>query len=116
MRLRCRPRVRASLARRRVCGCRARIGPPTPQIKARWLVRQLLVDDETRERVERLEIPWTRAGVDPYGISREHVAQAFAILKLFYRHYFTVNTYGISGVPKRGRAMLVGNHSGGIAL
>ena len=35
---------------------------------------------------------------------------------VFYRWYFSVRTRGIEHVPTRGRAMLVGNHSGGIAI
>jgi 1-acyl-sn-glycerol-3-phosphate acyltransferase len=33
-----------------------------------------------------------------------------------YRYYFSVETRGIEHVPARGRAILVGNHSGGIAI
>ena len=35
---------------------------------------------------------------------------------LLYRRYFRVRAHGIKNVPPRGRAMLVGNHSGGIAI
>lgn len=68
------------------------------------------------EQVERLEIPFNPFGIDPYGISRSHVRRAFAGLALFYRHYFRVHVHHIDRVPPRGRAMLIGNHSGGVAL
>jgi 1-acyl-sn-glycerol-3-phosphate acyltransferase len=68
------------------------------------------------EAVERLEIPFDALGVDPYGISKPHLRIALAALAAFYRHYFSVETRGIEHVPVRGRAMLVGNHSGGIAI
>ncbi len=71
---------------------------------------------EVQERVKRLELPFNRFGVDPYGISRSHLRRAFAGLTWFYRHYFNVRVEGIEHVPPRGRAMLVGNHSGGVAL
>ena len=76
----------------------------------------LFIDDEVRERIERLEIPFNRYGVDPYGISKAHLARFYSALKLFYRSYFSVSVSGLEHVPRSGRAMLVGNHSGGVAL
>lgn len=76
----------------------------------------LLVDEEVRARVGRLEIPFNACGVDPYGISREHLAAFFTALGFLYRRYFGVRAYGLEHVPPRGRAMLVGNHSGGVAV
>jgi 1-acyl-sn-glycerol-3-phosphate acyltransferase len=67
-------------------------------------------------RVARLEIPWSPFGVDPYGVSRTTVASAMRWLAPLYRHYFSVKVDGIEHVPERGRAMLVGNHSGGVAI
>ena len=76
----------------------------------------MLVDQEVFERVKRLEIPFNRYGLDPYGISQEHLAEFISLLTWFYRHYFHVRTYGVENIPERGRAMLVGNHSGGIPV
>ncbi len=73
-----------------------------------------LIDPEVEQRVERLELPFNRLGLDPYGISRRHLMYFFSFLTLFYRNYFRVRTSGIEHVPARGRAMLVGNHSGGL--
>lgn len=72
--------------------------------------------DDLVARVERLELPFDARGVDPFGISRWHLGVAFRALAFLYRSYFQVRCEGIANVPPRGRAMLVGNHSGGIAL
>lgn len=72
--------------------------------------------EEIDERIDRLEIPWSRYGVDPYGISKKHLKVVFAMLGAAYKDYFRVKSYGIENVPKRGRGMLVGNHSGGVAI
>lgn len=69
-----------------------------------------------RERVERLELPFNAAGIDPYGVSKERLVQAGVALSVFYHHYFTIGCVGIENVPPRGRAMLVANHSGGYAV
>lgn len=77
---------------------------------------ELYVDPEVRERLERVELPWNEFGVDPYGISKKYLGPWFTVLKFFHRYYFSVDSHGIEHVPKRGRAMLVGNHSGGFAI
>ena len=71
---------------------------------------------EVHERLERLEIPFGPEGIDPYGVSRAYLAEIMTWLGWFYRHYFMVRTEGIQHLPSSGRAMLVGNHSGGYAL
>lgn len=73
-------------------------------------------DEAVRDLVERLELPFNQFGVDPYGISKKHLAVAFGMLGFMYRRYFRVKAVGIENVPPRGRAMLVGNHSGGYAI
>lgn len=74
------------------------------------------IDSEVRERLDRLELPFNSYGVDPYGISKDYLGPYFSALKILFEHYFSVESHGIENVPKRGRAMLVGNHSGGVAL
>jgi len=73
-------------------------------------------DESIRARVDRIQLPFNGYGVDPYGISKSHLAAGFAALSFLYRSYFSVGCHGIEHVPARGRAMLVGNHSGGVAL
>jgi 1-acyl-sn-glycerol-3-phosphate acyltransferase len=74
------------------------------------------IDPEIRERVERLALPWSELGTDPYGIDKGDLGRAFTILKYLYRYYFNVQVYGIENVPREGGGMLVGNHSGGMAV
>ncbi len=67
-------------------------------------------------RVHDLEIPFNRYGVDPFGTSRKHLKHGVGMLCGLYRHYFDSHVHGIHHVPSRGRAMLIGNHAGGVAL
>jgi 1-acyl-sn-glycerol-3-phosphate acyltransferase len=75
-----------------------------------------LIDPEVAARVDRMEIPFNAQGVDPYGIAKTYVARSMTMLSFLYRRYFRVSVFGIENVPARGRAMLVGNHSGGVAV
>jgi len=72
--------------------------------------------DSVAARVDRLELDFDARGFDGYGISKWHLGMAFRALTLLYRHYFDVRAHGLENIPARGRAMLVGNHSGGVAL
>ncbi|MGH7268918.1 MAG: 1-acyl-sn-glycerol-3-phosphate acyltransferase [Polyangiaceae bacterium] len=74
------------------------------------------IDKQAREAVDRLEIPFNALGIDPFGISKRDLALWTAAIGAFYRWYFSVRTRGIEHIPSRGRAMLVGNHSGGVAI
>jgi 1-acyl-sn-glycerol-3-phosphate acyltransferase len=72
--------------------------------------------DSIAARIDRLEIPFDEYGVDPFGVSKRHLRVAASSLAFLYRRYFRVKAGGVENVPPRGRAMLVGNHSGGVAL
>ena len=76
----------------------------------------LPIHREVEERLDRLEVPFNDFGVDPYGISKKYIGVFMSALRPFYRTYFSCESYGLEHVPKRGRAMLIGNHSGGTAL
>ena len=71
---------------------------------------------EIAERVDRLEIDFNRHGLDRYGLDKAALTRFFTILRFLYERYFTMRVYGVENIPERGRAMLVGNHSGGVAL
>ncbi len=77
---------------------------------------RLPITPEVEERLSRLELPFNHDGLDPYGISRDHLGFMFSTFSVFYKHYFRCKVHGAENVPKRGRAMLVGNHSGGVAI
>jgi 1-acyl-sn-glycerol-3-phosphate acyltransferase len=79
-------------------------------------VPPLWIDADVAERVNRLDLQFNRYGLDPLGISREHLSAFYSLLAPFYRRYFRVRAVGLEHVPDRGRAMLVGNHSGGLPV
>ncbi len=67
-------------------------------------------------RIDRLELPFNARGIDPFGVSKKHLAVFYKALGFLYRRYLSVQCHGQENIPVRGRAMLVGNHSGGVAL
>lgn len=87
-----------------------------PVAQTRTSEGHLSTEDQVRDAVDRLELPFNELGIDPYGISKRHLRVAFNLVAAAYRHYFSVVTRGIHHIPVRGRAMLVGNHSGGVPI
>jgi 1-acyl-sn-glycerol-3-phosphate acyltransferase len=77
---------------------------------------KLPIDSEVRARLDHLELPFNSYGIDPYGISKETIGFFMSAVKPFYRTYFSCEAHGLEHIPERGRAMLIGNHSGGTAL
>ena len=67
-------------------------------------------------RIEALDLEFNKFGVDPYGIDKNDLTRFVSGFAWIYRYYFKVDVYGIDHVPSRGRGILVGNHSGGVAI
>ncbi len=76
----------------------------------------LPIDPEVAARVEALDLQFNKFGVDPYGIDKNDLIRFVSAFAWVYRFYFKVDVYGLDNVPKRGRAVMVGNHSGGVAI
>lgn len=74
------------------------------------------VDERVAERIDALEIPFNQFGLDPYGVSKDHLKAFFSFLGWFYINYFNVSVYGIGHIPARDSALVIGNHSGGIPV
>jgi 1-acyl-sn-glycerol-3-phosphate acyltransferase len=52
--------------------------------------------------------------VDAFGMDPMYQAQARPVLDFLFRRYWRVKMTGVENIPAEGRAMLVGNHSGGL--
>lgn len=77
---------------------------------------KLPIANEVRARLDHLELPFNSYGIDPYGISKDTIGFFMSAVRPFYRTYFSCEVHGLEHIPERGRAMLIGNHSGGTAL
>lgn len=74
------------------------------------------IDPEVAARIEALDLQFNKFGVDPYGIDKNDLTRFVSAFAWVYRYYFKVDVYGLDNVPSRGRGVLVGNHSGGVAI
>lgn len=76
----------------------------------------LPINPEVAARVEALDLKFNKFGVDPYGIDKNDLIRFLSAFAWVYRYYFAVDVYGLDNVPSRGRGVIVGNHSGGVAI
>ena len=76
----------------------------------------LFIDDSVMAKIERLDVPFNVYGLDPYGISKDHLGVFFSTLNWFYTNYFNVTVTGIEHIPDTDGAFIIGNHSGGIPV
>ena len=77
---------------------------------------RMFVNAEVRDRVNQLDLPFNQYGLDPYGVSRDHLGLLYTALGVLYRDYFRVTSYGLENVPSDGRVMVIGNHSGSLPV
>lgn len=77
---------------------------------------KLTTSKQVAQRLDSLDIPFGPLGFDPFGISKRHLGLFYTLLEPLYRHYFKVEVSGLEHVPAEGRAMLIGNHSGGVPV
>lgn len=75
-----------------------------------------MVGLDVDSKLNRLELGFNSLGIDRWGVSKKHLKVFFTALGTLYRYYFRVKAFGLEHVPPQGRGMLVGNHSGGVAL
>ena len=71
-------------------------------------------DAQVRRNVDRVPIEFNEYGFDEFGLSKKHLVKFYSPLAWVYRHYLKVTAFGMESVPARGRALIIGNHSGGI--
>ena len=74
------------------------------------------IDPEVAARIEALDLQFNKFGVDPYGIDKNDLIRFVSAFAWIYRFYFKVDVYGLDNVASRGRGILIGNHSGGVAI
>ncbi len=71
----------------------------------------LNVDEELRERFDRIPTQLGSYGVDPFGFDPEFLKKVIGVSAWFYRNYFRCQTFGLENIPQ-GRCFIIANHSG----
>ena len=73
------------------------------------------IQNEIEERMLRIPTRLNAYGYDAWGFNPDTMRQVMLAIALLYRYWFRVQVHGIEHLPP-GRALLIGNHAGQIAL
>jgi 1-acyl-sn-glycerol-3-phosphate acyltransferase len=74
-----------------------------------------LLGEEFNDRLSRVPMHVSDAGVDPFGLDPQWTKYALASAALLHRRYFRTEVSGTSNVPE-GRVLLIANHSGQVPI
>ena len=75
-----------------------------------------LVTPEIEAMVARIPKPVGSFGFDAWGYNEDQYKVGLAGAKLLYDKYFRVEAHGLEHIPKRGRVLIVPNHSGQLPM
>ncbi|MGH9391303.1 MAG: lysophospholipid acyltransferase family protein [Vicinamibacteria bacterium] len=73
------------------------------------------LNGELEDRFKKLPSRLNSYGYDPWGMNPRSARGGLLIFGLLYRYYFRVSNFGLANLPPGG-FLLIGNHSGQIAL
>ena len=75
-----------------------------------------LVTPEIEHLVASIPKPVGSFGYDPWGYNEDQFKAALGAAKWLYDKYFRVTAHGLENIPRSGRVLIVGNHSGQLPM
>jgi 1-acyl-sn-glycerol-3-phosphate acyltransferase len=84
------------------------------KLKEKLLER--FVTPEIAERVAKMPKPLGSFGYDPWGYNEDMVKLGIGLTRWLYEKYFRVTASGLEHIPKKGRVLIVPNHSGQLPM
>ncbi len=74
------------------------------------------VSPEIEELFAKMPKPVGSFGYDPWGYNEGTAKLGVAVIKWLYEKYFRVTAHGLENIPKKGRVLVVPNHSGQLPM
>lgn len=81
-----------------------------------WKIAEKFLSKEELSRLKRIPFKDEGFGYDIFGFEKETLLLGYMFLRFFYKYWFRVRGFGYENVPKRGRVLIVPNHSGTIPV
>jgi 1-acyl-sn-glycerol-3-phosphate acyltransferase len=78
--------------------------------------RNRIVTPEIEEMIAKMPKPVGSFGYDPWGYNEDTAKLGLGVVRWLYEKYFRVVVHGLEHVPKKGRVMIVPNHSGQLPM
>jgi 1-acyl-sn-glycerol-3-phosphate acyltransferase len=83
---------------------------------AREELLRRIVTPEIEEMIARMPKPVGSFGYDPWGYNENMAKVGLGVARWLYEKYFRVTVEGLEHIPKKGRVLVVPNHSGQLPL
>ncbi|HUP92285.1 MAG TPA: lysophospholipid acyltransferase family protein [Solimonas sp.] len=88
----------------------------TLALSPREEIYKRLVTPDIEEQVAKMPKPVGSFGYDPWGYNENTVKIMLGVGRLMYEKYFRATAHGLQNIPKKGRLLIVGNHSGQLPM
>lgn len=79
-------------------------------------LKNLILPKEMAEQLAQIPRAPGEFTRDPWGMDKERSWLSFAVSKRLYDDYFRVQAHGLENVPKKGRLLVIANHSGQLPM
>jgi 1-acyl-sn-glycerol-3-phosphate acyltransferase len=86
------------------------MAPSTPKLL------KILQNKEIGEYIKHFPNNVGSSGYDPWGFNLKGVKNILPLSKFLYDTFFRVEAFGLENIPKEGRCLIIGNHSGQLPL
>lgn len=84
--------------------------------KTSKFIEKILKTEETEEFLKLFPNNVGSFGYDPWGFNMKGVKNTLSLGKFLYEDYFRVEAFGLENIPKEGKCLIIGNHSGQLPL
>lgn len=82
----------------------------------RQKLMERLVTSDVEDIVARIPKPVGSFGYDPWGYNENAAKVGIALVRWLYERYFRVTASGLENIPRKGRVLVVPNHSGQLPM
>jgi 1-acyl-sn-glycerol-3-phosphate acyltransferase len=79
-------------------------------------LKELVKPEQMDQYLSRFPSKVGSYGYDPWGFHVKGVKRTIGLTKFLYEKFFRVEAYGLENIPKEGRVLIIGNHSGQLPM
>lgn len=84
--------------------------------KDKNILKRILNDDGVEEHINVFPNKVGSKGFDAWGFNLKSLKESLTVVKFLYNDYFRVEAFGLENIPKEGRCLIIGNHSGQLPI
>lgn len=79
-------------------------------------MKELVKPEQMDQYLSRFPSQVGSFGYDPWGFHVKGIKRTIGLTKFLYEKFFRVEAFGLENIPKEGRVLIIGNHSGQLPM